>query len=120
MRKQGNQRIDAIIEVDLGNNAKLYPAILRPHGDVVVYGTGAEATIPASFCLTSNITIRFILVYEMAPAEIRAALADITAMLAANRLVHNVAQAFPLEKIVAAHEAVESGATIGKVILTVA
>ena len=40
--------VDAIIEMDLAANAKLYPAVVRPRGHIVVYGTGsAEATIPA-------------------------------------------------------------------------
>lgn len=119
MEITANRRVDAVIEVELGVNAKLYPAILRPRGTVIVYGTGAEATLPAAFCLTNNITIRFILVYEMTENEIARALADITAMLKAGRLVHNVAKSYPLNDIIVAHEALESGTMIGKVILTV-
>ena len=103
--------VDAILEVDLGAGAKLWPAILRPHGTVVVYGTSAsEHVIPAAFCLTNNISIRFILVYEMSSAETERATAAITKMLTEGRLVHNVAAAFPLDQIVSAHEAVERGA----------
>ena len=48
MALTGKTGVDAVIEMDLAANAKLYPAVLRPRGHVVVYGTGsAEATIPA-------------------------------------------------------------------------
>jgi NADPH:quinone reductase len=115
----GKNGIDAILEVDLGAGAKHWPALLRPHGTVIVYGTSApEHTIPAAFCLTNNILVRFILVYEMTAAEIQSAVAAITKMLAEGRLVHNVALALPLDQIVAAHEAVERGAG-GKVVLQI-
>jgi NADPH2:quinone reductase len=116
----GGRGVDAIIEVDLGAGAKYWPRILRPHGTVVVYGTSApEHVIPAAYCLTNNIAIRFILVYEMSAAETQNAVAAITKMLTEGRLVHNVAAALPLDQIVAAHEAVERGAG-GKVVLQIA
>ena len=85
----------------------MWPAILRPHGHVVVYGAGPQANIPGSFCLTNNINVRFILVYEMAASEIDRAVADISKLLAEGRLVHNIALTLPLAEIVRAHEAVE-------------
>src|SRR5262245_42952911 len=115
----GGKRVDAILEVDLGAGAKYWPAILRPRGTVIVYGTSApEHVIPAAFCLTNNIVVRFILVYEMTSAEIQNAVAAITKMLSEGRLVHNLALTFPLEEIIAAHEAVERGAG-GKVVLRI-
>ncbi len=115
----GGRGVDAILEVDLGAGAKYWPKILRPHGTVVVYGTSApEHVIPAAFCLTNNIRIRFILVYEMSAAETGNAVAAITKMLTEGRLLHNIALILPLEQIVKAHEAVERG-TGGKVVLQI-
>jgi NADPH:quinone reductase len=116
----GKRGVDAILEVDLGAGAKLYPTILRAHGQIVVYGTSAqEHVIPAGFCLTNNINVRFILVYETPPTMITRALADISKMLAENRLTHNIALTVPLDEIVAAHQAVEKG-PVGKVVVTIA
>lgn len=84
---------------------------------MIVYGTSApEHAIPAAFCLQNNISVRFILVYELTPAEIKNALSEITKMLSQSRLVHNIALTLPLDQIVAAHEAVEKGAG-GKVVV---
>jgi NADPH:quinone reductase len=119
MEITGKHGADAMIEMDLTANARLIPAVLRPRGSVVVYGTSPEATIPAAFCLVNSITLKFFLVYELTAEERTAALATIARALAENRLTHNVAQTFPLDEIVAAHEAVESGRVPGNVVLKI-
>lgn len=116
----GKKGVDAVLEMDIGANSKLWPAILHPRSNVVVYGIGGGAqSIPAQFCLTSNINIRFILVYEMTAAEFGSAIASISRMLIDGKLVHNIARTLPLDQIVAAHEIVEKGTAAGKVVLTI-
>jgi NADPH2:quinone reductase len=113
--------VDAVIELDIAANARLLPAVLRPKGTVVIYGTGGpEAALPAYFCLVNSIALQFFLVYELDSRERSEALAAIAAMLESNRLIHNVAATFPLERIVEAHEAIESGRTVGNVVLQIA
>jgi NADPH2:quinone reductase len=109
--------VDAVIEVDLTANAHLLPNVLRPRGTLVVYGTGPQAQFPASFCLQNNITVKFLLVYELTADERARAVSDITRMLEANTLKHNVAKTYPLAEIVAAHECVEQGRTLGNVVI---
>ena len=111
---------DAVIELDLTANASLLPATLRPRGTLVVYGTGPQVQFPGSFCLVNNITVKFLLVYELTADERARAVAGITRMLDANTLIHNVAKTFPLDEIVAAHEAVEQGRVAGNVVMQVA
>jgi len=112
--------VDAVIELDLAANAHLIAGVLRPKGTVVVYGTGKpDAQIPASFCLVNSIRLQFMLVYELTAAERTRAIDDITAMLKANALIHNVAKTFPLGDIVAAHQLVESGSAVGNVVMQV-
>jgi NADPH2:quinone reductase len=117
-RMQALGGCDALIELDLNSNARLIPGVLKPRGTVVVYGlTGAEPALPGPFCLQNAVTIRFVFVYELTREERERAVAEIGAMLAGSRLIHNVAQAFPLAEIVAAHEAVESGKVPGNVVV---
>jgi len=116
-RKAG---VDAVLELDLAANATLLPGVMRQKGTVVVYGTGRpEAQIPSQFCLTNGIRLQFMLIYEITPEERRHAINDITRMLEANRLIHNVALTPALGDVVAAHQAVESGKTSGNVVMRV-
>jgi NADPH2:quinone reductase len=114
-----NGGVDAVIELDLTANAALLPTVLRPRGTLVVYGTGPQVQFPGSFCLANNITVKFLLVYELTEDERARAVADITRMLEANSLKHNVAETYPLADIVKAHQAVESGKVAGNVVMQV-
>jgi NADPH:quinone reductase len=117
----GGRGVDAVIELDLAANAKLLPGVAHARTRVVVYGTGAMvADIPAQFLLTNAITLQFIFVYELTPAERAAALAMIARALEPRTLLHNVAATFPLDDIVAAHEAVEQGHVAGNVVVAAA
>jgi NADPH:quinone reductase len=112
--------VDAVIEMDLAANAKLYPGVLHARSQVVVYGTGApDAPIPAQFLLVNQIMMKWIFVYELTEAERAAAVGAITSLMEQKRLVHNVALTLPLAQIVQAHEAVEQGKTAGNVVVTV-
>jgi NADPH2:quinone reductase len=119
MALTGKQGIDAVVEMDLAANAKLYPSILRARSTVVVYGTGSsEAAIPAQYLLVNAIALRFVYVYELTSDERAAAIAAINRMLHDKTLINNVALTLPLKDIVAAHEAVELGKAAGNVVVT--
>jgi NADPH2:quinone reductase len=114
----GKRGADAIIEMDLSANAKLIPAVLRPKSRVIVYGTGAEATIPAFFCLANSVQLLFFLVYQLEAQQRERAIAGITRALEQGKLVNRVGPTFSLAEAAAAHEAVERG-TIGNVVVRV-
>jgi NADPH2:quinone reductase len=114
----GKRGADTIIEMDLAANARLIPGVLRPKGNVIVYGTGGDATLPSLFCLTQSIGIRFFLVYELDDAERDRAVTAINRAISGGALINRVAQpTYPLADTAAAHEAVERG-TIGNVVVT--
>jgi len=119
MALTGGRGVDAVIEMDLAANAKLYPDILHARSSVVIYGTGsAEATIPAQPSLVNGFKIEFVYVYELTAAERDAAVSAIDRMLDDKTLLNNVALTLPLDDVVAAHEAVERGQTMGNVVVT--
>jgi NADPH2:quinone reductase len=116
----GKKGVDAIIELDIAANAKLIPQVLRPHGKVVVYGTGAtEAAVPLFFFLRNAIALQFIYVYELDAAERAAALGGIAHALDSGRLTTNIGGTFSLADIATAHEAVEQGNVLGNVVVKV-
>lgn len=114
----GKRGVDAVIEMDLAANAKLLPRVLRPKGNVIVYGTGPEATLPAAFCLVNSVRLQFFLVYDLDSTERARVLATIDNALKQGALLNRVAQpTYKLEDIVAAHETVERG-SLGNVLVT--
>jgi NADPH2:quinone reductase len=120
MAMTAKKGVDAVIELDIATNAKLIPHVLRPHGTVVVYGTGsAESEVPLMFFLRNAITLKFIYVYELDTAERAAALAAIERAIERGSLITNIGATFPLADIVAAHEAVERGNVLGNVVVKI-
>lgn len=114
----GGRGADATLDVLLDANAPLWPQVLRPKGTAVIYGTGAaEAKIPAGFMLQNGITAKFTLVYEMERADRLRAAAEINALLERGALKSMIDKSFGLDEIVAAHEAMEAGTAVGKIIV---
>jgi NADPH2:quinone reductase len=112
--------VDALIEMDLNNNAKLYPSVLAPHATVVVYGmTASDATLPSMWMMLNSIDLRLFLIYEISEADRAAGIAEITKLLEQGRLIHNIALRLPLDEIADAHDIVERGEVMGNVVLDV-
>jgi NADPH:quinone reductase len=115
------QGVDAVIEMDLSGNACLYPAILRPHARIAMYGTSAgEATLPALWLMQNSVALIPFLVYEVSPADRAAGLAESSSLLHSGKLIHTVARRLPLEAIAEAHDLVEQGAVMGHVVIDIA
>jgi NADPH2:quinone reductase len=116
----GGAGVDSVIEVNLTANAASYPGVVKPHGQVVVYGIhGTEATLPALWAMQNSIGIKFFMIYDIPAADRRAGLAELDALLREGKLVHTIAAELPLADIVKAHELVEGGALVGNVVLRV-
>ena len=114
------QGVDRIVEVDMAANINTDIALLRPDGEMIVYGSGApEISVPFSPAIRKGVHLYFFIVYNLDPTVRKRAIADLTALLEGNQLIHNIAARLPLEQIAEAHDLVESGRTIGNVVLEV-
>ncbi|RST87048.1 NADPH:quinone reductase [Aquibium carbonis] len=116
----GGRGVDAILDMDLSTTAPLLPqGVLAQYGKLVCYGSNVPADIPVSFTamLWGSLTLQFYLVYELRADERKTAIAELTAMLEAGKLRHTIGARYPLDDIVAAHEAVERGDVVGNVVL---
>lgn len=114
---------DAVVDMDFSTTAgMLAHGILRPHGELVSYGSNSMEPVPVPFrdLLFRSITLRFFVVYELLVAERDKAIADLNDLLAAKALRHTIAARFPLAEIASAHEAVEQGRYTGNVVLDIA
>jgi NADPH2:quinone reductase len=112
--------VDALIEVDLSGNARLYPEILRPHATVAVYGMSAnEATVPSLWLMQNSIKLKLFLVYDLSEGDRRAGVDELTGLLERGRLAHAIGRRLPLDAIADAHELLERGGAIGNVVLDI-
>jgi NADPH:quinone reductase len=114
----GGAGVDRVIELDIAGNAALDLQVLKPGGDLVVYGSSAgEFKLPFFPLILQHVRLRFFIVYELNAADRAQALAHVGAWLRRGALQHNVAARFPLDRIAEAHELVESGQAMGNVVV---
>ncbi|HYZ33687.1 MAG TPA: NADPH:quinone reductase [Crenalkalicoccus sp.] len=112
--------VDRVVEVDITGNAKLLPDLLAPGGLCAVYGAnGAAAEIAFGPAILKGIALRFFIVYELTPAQRATAIGALQTWLAAGLVRHAVARRMPLAETAEAHEVVERGEVIGKVVLDI-
>jgi NADPH:quinone reductase len=112
-------QMDRIVELALGANLDLDLAVSGPQTYIVDYAAEpADPVLPVRRCMTANVTLRFILLYGIPAEAADHAVADVSRALTAGALTALPVTRFPLDQIVAAHEAVEAGA-VGKVVLEI-
>jgi NADPH:quinone reductase len=118
----GPAAVDHIVEVNFGANAAMDMAVIARNGVIASYGSDSnpEPKLPYWGFTQKDATLRMALIYEAQQSARDHAARDINAMIQEGRLKHQVAQRFPLERIADAHEAMESGTTIGKLLVDVA
>lgn len=113
--------VDRAVDVAFGANLPVNLAVLKPAGVIATYASDAqpEPTVPFWPLLAKDITVRFVLVYAMPEAAHTQAAEAITDALRRGVLKHQVFKTFTLDEIVAAHEATEAMANVGKVLLKI-
>ncbi|MEY4675961.1 MAG: Quinone oxidoreductase 1 [Pseudomonadota bacterium] len=118
----GGRGADAVIDMDFSTTAGwLAHGVLKPHGQLVCYGSNPPPDISISFrpLLFNSIALKFFLVYELLPADRTTCLTQLNDMLARGALQHSIGASYPLDQVVAAHQTVEAGQTIGNVVLNI-
>ena len=113
--------VDRIVDVDFGNNLAVSVKVIKNNGTISSYASvGApEPKLPHSVLMSKNVTIRPVLIYTMPEAAKRQAVRDVNHLVEENRLIHAIGARFPLDDIVKAHEAQESGRITGNIVVDV-
>lgn len=116
---------DLVVEVNPDHNIEADIELLAPNGTIALYATdsGEPLTVPFRPSMAKNIRYQFILTYTVTPEQKAAAVAGVSAALAAGALrvgeEHGLPLTrFPLEETARAHDTVQQG-TIGKVLIDV-
>ncbi len=110
--------VDKFVEVALDQNLELDLAVAAPHAVITSYAAdeSSVAEVPVRRLMAPNLTLRFMLLYTVAPDQLREAIERTTEAVVAGALTTLPIHRFALEQIADAHDAVEGGA-IGKVVI---
>ncbi|HET7765724.1 MAG TPA: NADPH:quinone reductase [Burkholderiales bacterium] len=114
--------VDRVVEVAFEANLDLNRAVLKPNGVISTYSSGppdSAPRIPFTAVMRQGITVHFVLVYVMPREAHLSAARDLNAALEAGRYRPHVARVFELAETAAAHQAQESGATVGKLLVRI-
>ncbi len=114
--------VDRVVEVDFGTNLPINVPIIKSAGVIASYSSTAirEPILPYYPLAYKGVSIHFVQAYVMASAQREAMLADMLRLIKSGALIHRVGPRFQMADIVAAHEALESGRTIGNVVVDIA
>ncbi len=113
--------VDRVIDVEFGANLATTLKLIRTGGVIATYSStqAPEPTIPFYPMMFKDTTVRFTLVYAMPETAKQQAVADIISHLEQRKLMHRVAERYPLTHIADAHEMIERGGVPGCVIVEI-
>jgi NADPH2:quinone reductase len=117
----GGAGVDRVVDVDFGGNLGTSLEVVKINGTIATYASMGEREpkLPFYPLMQKNVTIRPVLIYTMPERAQDAAAADVLHLVEAGRLIHQIGARFPLERIVEAHEAQESGTVMGNIVVEV-
>jgi NADPH2:quinone reductase len=118
IRRLAPHGVDRIVEVALSANADLDAAVVGNGAVLAAYASPKDRPeLPFWPMLFANVTIRLLGSDDFPPEAKNAAARDLTAAAAQSALAVTVTEIFPLERIAAAHELIESGKAPGRVLV---
>ena len=113
--------VHRIVDVALAANISINAKLVARNGVIATYASGNAPTVEIPFyeLLYKNAALRTVLVYAMDDKAHAAAARDINQAITDGALQSLIAARYPLKETAAAHDAVDGGRLIGKVIIEV-
>ncbi|MGH7392131.1 MAG: NADPH:quinone reductase [Candidatus Rokuibacteriota bacterium] len=118
----GGAGVDRVVDVDFGANLAVSARVLKTNGTIATYASmgDPEPKLPFYALMGRNATLRPVLIYTMPNRAKDEAARDVAHLVETGRLMHVIGARFPLERIVEAHQAQESGTITGNIVVDVA
>lgn len=115
-----NLGVDRIVDVNLKANLTIDLGCLAQGGVISSYATGQatdELSLPLLKAMVGGCVFRFVFIYNVPFEAKRVAIEAITACIASGSYVPKIGMRVPLERIVEAHDALETGKVVGKFLI---
>lgn len=115
----GGAGADHIVDVDFGANWRVDAASIAVNGSIAAYSAPSAPVFEIDYYAFAAraARLRFVQVYLLSPEERALTIAGLTEMIERGALPVRIGATFPLDEVVAAHEAQESGAVIGNIVI---
>jgi NADPH2:quinone reductase len=119
--QNAGQPIDRIVDVEFGANLETSLRVIRTGGTLATYSSTVvpEPQLPFFRMMYKDLTVRFVIVYDMPEPAKQSAIADIARALGEQSLRHRIAHRVPLDEIAVGNELVEKGNIRGCVVLNI-
>jgi NADPH2:quinone reductase len=112
--------VDRVVDVDFAQNLSVNLEVLKTGGAIATYfSSPVESQFPFFPLMVKCIRVDYVLVYTMSRQAHVDAIADTLACLEAGRYKTEVGARFSLDQLAEAHEAQDSGAIVGKILVDV-
>lgn len=104
--------VQRIIDVDFGANVALNAKVLAEHGTIAAYSSTSDRTptLPYYDFALKPARLTFVQGAKLRPRDREAAVKVITALMGQGKLLPDISDRLPLERVADAHVAVEAGA----------
>ncbi len=111
--------IDQAVEVEFGVNIAMIAEVMKPNGRVAIYGSALDMTptIPFGPILFKALTLDVILIYLQGDRDRAHCVSKLHDALSQGGLSIPVQEVYPLQEVVKAQEAVETGGRAGAVLV---
>ncbi len=111
--------IDRIIEVDFGANIAIDHHVIRPCGVIASYSSSRvrEPTLPYYAFAMKGVTLHFVQGMLLKHDRAKSGIRDLAMLLERGILAHPIGAIFSLAEIAAAHQLMESGKAVGKILV---
>ena len=113
------KKLDQIFDVAFGINLETHLDLIKDHGIISTYASDnkAVAEVPFQKFLLMNLTVYSVFMYLLTDEMMQKALEFISQWQVNSEIKPYIAKVYNLEKTAEAHLALESGATIGNIII---
>jgi NADPH:quinone reductase-like Zn-dependent oxidoreductase len=117
----GGVPVDRVVDVEFGANLPEVLDCIRPGGTIATYSSTqvSEPKLPFYRMMYLDLTVRLVIVYAMPEPAKKQAIADITRLLAEEKLRHRIAHVVPLGELARANQLIEQGRVGGCVVVNV-
>lgn len=110
--------VDHFVDVNTTQNAGFSASVMVHGGRIVSYGSATNTSeMPIRDFRQRNVSIRFLFIHRLDAHHSREIAAAVCGLLRPGILSHRIAHSLPLADIAKAHQLVEEGHVMGKVIL---